>query len=101
MHVLCPLNNYQLEDWLKTKTLSSTEKLINYMNELIGMGVAGFRIDAAKHMWPADLKLILDRLHYLPTEIGVPPRTKPFIFQQVIDLGSMYIKHSFLQYCEQ
>jgi len=62
------------------------------MNELIGMGVAGFRIDAAKHMWPADLKLILDRLHYLPTEIGVPPRTKPFIFQQVIDLGSMYMK---------
>lgn len=33
------------------------DKISEYMNHLIDLGVAGFRIDAAKHMWPADLKV--------------------------------------------
>jgi len=33
-------------------------KIAEYMNYLIDIGVAGFRIDAAKHMWPGDVKAI-------------------------------------------
>ena len=28
------------------------QKQIQYLNRLLEIGVAGFRIDAAKHMWP-------------------------------------------------
>lgn len=38
-------------------------------------------------MWPEDMTLILGGLHYLPTEHGFPAFKKPFIVQEVIDLG--------------
>ncbi|XP_010182267.1 PREDICTED: pancreatic alpha-amylase-like, partial [Mesitornis unicolor] len=61
-------------------------KVAEYMNNLIDIGVAGFRIDAAKHMWPVDVKVILDKLKDLNTK-WFPAGTKPFIYQEVIDLG--------------
>jgi len=44
------------------------QKIANFMNSLIDMGVAGFRIDAAKHMWPADIQDILSRLKNVRSE---------------------------------
>ena len=39
-------------------------------------------------MWPEDMEIILDQLNTLPTEQGwFAPNTKPFIVQEVIDLG--------------
>lgn len=35
------------------------EKIIGFLNKLVEIGVAGFRVDAAKHMWPEDLKVSL------------------------------------------
>jgi alpha-amylase len=32
------------------------------MNYLIDIGVAGFRVDAAKHMWPGDMGAIFGKL---------------------------------------
>ncbi|CAH1116249.1 unnamed protein product [Phaedon cochleariae] len=64
------------------------QKIIEYLNHLIDLGVAGFRIDAAKHMWPADLQYIIDHLKYLNTEYGFSPKQKPFIFQEVIYFGN-------------
>ena len=32
--------------------------IVTMMNKFIDMGVAGFRIDAAKYIWPIDLKVI-------------------------------------------
>lgn len=32
-------------------------KIVGFMNYLIDLGVAGFRISACKHMWPNDLKV--------------------------------------------
>ena len=32
------------------------EKVNGYVNDLISLGVKGFRVDAAKHMWPGDLE---------------------------------------------
>ncbi|CAG0891410.1 unnamed protein product [Darwinula stevensoni] len=61
--------------------------LVGYMNKLISYGVAGFRIDASKHMWPGDLGSIFSRLSNLNTNHGFPSGTRPFIFQEVIDLG--------------
>lgn len=57
------------------------------MNHLTHLGVAGFRIDAAKHIWPSDLKYIYSKLNNLNTEYGFPPNTKPYIYQEVIDRG--------------
>ncbi|XP_039753161.1 alpha-amylase 2-like [Pararge aegeria] len=66
-------------------------QIVNYMNGLIEMGVAGFRIDAAKHMWPADLRVIYSRLRNLNTAHGFPNNARPYIFQEVIDLGGEII----------
>ena len=37
-------------------------KIANYLNHLIDLGVAGFRVDAAKHMWPGDLSAVFGQL---------------------------------------
>ncbi|XP_070505307.1 alpha-amylase A-like [Chironomus tepperi] len=62
-------------------------KVIAYMNDLISLGVAGFRVDAVKHMWPGDLEYIFGRLNNLNTAHGFPNGARPFITQEVIDLG--------------
>lgn len=61
--------------------------LVNYMNKLIDYGVAGFRIDGAKHMNPNDLKVIYKSLKNLNTAHGFKAGARPFIYQEVIDLG--------------
>lgn len=58
------------------------------------MGAGGFRIDAAKHMWPNDLKAIYTNLKNLNTEFGFSPESRPFIYQEVIDLGGEAISAS-------
>lgn len=63
------------------------DKIVAYMNHLIDLGVAGFRIDATKHMWPGDLEAIYNKLKDLDTSFGFPRNTKPFIYQEVIDYG--------------
>lgn len=52
------------------------QTIANYLNDLTAIGVAGFRIDAAKHMNPQDLQAIKSKLE-----------GDPFIFQEVIDMG--------------
>ncbi|XP_052436227.1 amyAc_bac_euk_AmyA and Aamy_C domain-containing protein isoform X3 [Carassius gibelio] len=68
-------------------------KLAEYLNKLIDLGVAGFRVDACKHMWPGDLTNVYGRLKTLNTK-WFPSGTKPFIYQEVIDLGGEPIKAS-------
>uniref|UniRef100_A0A671RYL4 Alpha-amylase n=2 Tax=Sinocyclocheilus anshuiensis TaxID=1608454 RepID=A0A671RYL4_9TELE len=68
-------------------------KVAEYLNKLIDLGVAGFRVDACKHMWPGDLTNIYGRLKTLNTT-WFSPGTKPFIYQEVIDLGGEPIKAS-------
>nr|XP_054764856.1 alpha-amylase A-like [Lytechinus pictus] len=52
------------------------DKIAGFLNSMIDIGVAGFRVDAAKHMWPGDLENIYSRLH-----------GSPYIYQEVIDQG--------------
>ncbi|KAB5535973.1 hypothetical protein PHYPO_G00123990 [Pangasianodon hypophthalmus] len=68
-------------------------KVVDYMNKLIDLGVAGFRVDACKHMWPGDLKVVYGRLKNLNTN-WFPSGARPFIYQEVIDLGGEPIKSS-------
>jgi alpha-amylase len=58
-------------------------KLVAYMNDLISLGVAGFRIDAAKHMSTNDINAIVSQLN-----------GSPYIFQEVIDQGGEPISAS-------
>ncbi|HEY1012076.1 MAG TPA: carbohydrate-binding module family 20 domain-containing protein [Herpetosiphonaceae bacterium] len=51
-------------------------RLAAYMNDLRSMGVAGFRIDAAKHIATGDINNIVGRLS-----------NSPYIYQEVIDQG--------------
>uniref|UniRef100_A0A4W5Q6X9 Alpha-amylase n=1 Tax=Hucho hucho TaxID=62062 RepID=A0A4W5Q6X9_9TELE len=68
-------------------------KVADYLNKLIDMGVAGFRVDASKHMWPGDLTVVYGRLHNLDTR-WFNKGSRPFIFQEVIDMGGEAIKSS-------
>lgn len=61
------------------------DKVAGYMNRLIDMGVAGFRVDACKHMWPGDLNNIYSRLKNLNTQ-WFSAGSRPFIYQEVLFL---------------
>ena len=59
-----------LED-LRTQTDYVRDSLADYLNKLIGYGVSGFRVDAAKHVGQDDLDAIYSRLKY--TKDGFKP----------------------------
>lgn len=58
----------------------------DFLNKLVDYGVAGFRLDAAKMIWPDDLDNILKRVKDLPTEHGFAPGSRAFIYTEVIDM---------------
>ncbi|KAI1723115.1 alpha amylase, catalytic domain-containing protein [Ditylenchus destructor] len=62
------------------------DTIVQLLNRLIRIGVAGFRFDAAKHMWPADMGSIIEKLDPLNEKI-FSKNQKPFIFHEVIDKG--------------
>jgi alpha-amylase len=97
-HKSCAINDYQNPTEVRDCELSGLpdldqsqeavrSKIVDFMNQLLDLGVAGFRMDACKHMWPEDLKAIYGTLKGLNRTFGYRPEAKPFIFQEVIDLG--------------
>uniref|UniRef100_A0A1I8MXJ4 alpha-amylase n=1 Tax=Musca domestica TaxID=7370 RepID=A0A1I8MXJ4_MUSDO len=66
---------------------SVRQAIVAMLNKFIDMGVAGFRIDSAKYIWPIDLKLIFEGLKDLNTEYNFPEKARPFIFHDVFDMG--------------
>ncbi|GLY15595.1 alpha-amylase [Kineosporia sp. NBRC 101677] len=66
----------KLED-LKTESDYVRGAITKYLNKLVGYGVSGFRVDAAKHIPRADLKAIIDGLD--PTVDG----TRPYVALEV------------------
>jgi alpha-amylase len=56
---------------LRTDTNAVRNTLADYLNKLIGYGVSGFRVDAAKHIGQTDLTAIYNRLHR--TKDGTKP----------------------------
>ena len=66
---------------LATDTEPVRARLTAYLDDLISLGVDGFRVDAAKHMAAADVGAIVSRLR------------KPVdVYQEVIDMGTEPIK---------
>nr|O97396.1 RecName: Full=Alpha-amylase; AltName: Full=1,4-alpha-D-glucan glucanohydrolase; Flags: Precursor [Phaedon cochleariae]CAA76926.1 alpha-amylase [Phaedon cochleariae] len=97
-HGRCTSNNYQDPNNIRNCWLSGLpdldqskdyvrDKILEYLNHLVDLGVAGFRVDAAKHMWPADLQVIYGRVKDLNTDHGFSQGSRPFFYQEVIDLG--------------
>lgn len=60
---------------------SVQEKIAAYLDDLLSLGVAGFRLDAIKHMAAEDVAGILGKVD-----------GKPFVVQEVIDRGGEPIK---------
>lgn len=67
----------QGHEWVRTK-------IADFLNHLIDLGVAGFRVDAMKHMWPGDLEIIWGRLRNLNTNYGFASNSRPFVVGEVI-----------------
>lgn len=102
-HPSCGINNYQNPDEIRNCELSGLpdlnqsrqnvrDKIITFLNKLISFGVAGFRVDACKHMKVSDLAYIYNHLNNLSTKFGFPQGARPFIFQEVIDVGGEGVK---------
>ncbi|XP_026735020.1 alpha-amylase 2-like isoform X2 [Trichoplusia ni] len=99
-HPVCDINNYDnatevrdcqlvgLKDLNQTMPLVR-QKIVEYLNKLINLGVAGFRVDAAKHMWPEDLKPIYDSLNNLNIQHGFDQNARPYIYQEVAHGGAV------------
>ena len=78
---------------LRTESGKVRDTIAAYLNKLIGYGVSGFRVDAAKHIGQPDLAAIESRLHttadgtkpYLALEVGTgsPGRISPQAFESV------------------
>uniref|UniRef100_A0A0N4ZJ63 Alpha-amylase n=1 Tax=Parastrongyloides trichosuri TaxID=131310 RepID=A0A0N4ZJ63_PARTI len=66
-------------------------KIVDYLNTLLSYGVAGFRCDASKHMWPADILTILNKVNDLDATI-FGPNKRPIAIHEVIDRGGEAIK---------
>ncbi|AGL18027.1 carbohydrate-binding module family 20 domain-containing protein [Actinoplanes sp. N902-109] len=73
------VQNCELVDLSDLKTESSyvRGKLTSYLNDLVSLGVDGFRVDAAKHMPAADMAAFID-----------PVAGDPYVFSEVIEGGS-------------
>jgi alpha-amylase len=94
-HTPCALNNYNsaanvqdcelfsLPD-LRTESRSVRQKIADYLISLARMGVAGFRVDAAKHMQQVDLDSIL---YLVNTTLTGEGRPLPYVFLEVVGNG--------------
>ncbi len=90
-HTACEVSNYQsaanvqdcelfsLPD-LKTELVSVRQKIAAYLIALARAGVAGFRIDAAKHIQQVDLDEILRIVNDTMTAAGKP---RPYVYLEV------------------
>jgi alpha-amylase len=71
---------------LDTSAEAVQNQLVDYLGELVEMGVTGFRIDAAKHIRNEELAEILDKLR------DRYPAADLYIYQEVIDPGTEAIR---------
>lgn len=97
-HPRCPLTDFadpveaRVCEFAGSRDLNQTmpsvrNHLTNFLNKLIDAGVAGFRVDSAKHMWPSDLEIIFGNVHNLSPAFGFAEGARPFILQEIVDFG--------------
>ncbi len=104
----CPAPDGQISDWndvkqvqncellglldLRTESAHVRDQIAGYLNDLISVGVDGFRIDAAKHIPVADLRAIKQKLTRQPfwfQEVmpGVPPMSDYEVLGKVLEFN--------------
>jgi alpha-amylase len=76
---------------LHTGRVDVRQRIAGYLTELGRMGVAGFRIDAAKHIQPVELDSILGLVNGAASLEGRP---LPYVFGEVIDYGGLEAVHA-------
>ncbi|XP_049307501.1 uncharacterized protein LOC105233129 [Bactrocera dorsalis] len=98
-HKPCTLTNYmdahvvrncELNGWpdLNHYRLDVRANLTEFLNRLVDLGVAGFRVDSAKYIWPIDIKLLFQGVKNLNSDdFDFPENARPFVYQDVVDLG--------------
>lgn len=74
---ICELNN--LADLITSDANYVQPHIRQYLNSLISIGVDGFRIDAAKHMYPSDIQAIIGGLNNTTFK-----NAKPYLYLEVI-----------------
>jgi alpha-amylase len=90
-HTPCALNNYanaaEVQDCelfslpdLNTASASVRQKIAGYLLTLARLGVAGFRIDAAKHIQQVDLDEIIKAVN---TTLVAEGRPLPYVFLEI------------------
>ena len=101
-HAPCTVSNYQsaanvqdcelygLPD-LNTGSPSVRQKIADYLVSLARLGIAGFRIDAAKHIQPVELDAILSLVN---RALAAEGRPIPWYFAEVTDYGGEAVRAS-------
>lgn len=99
-HTPCTVSNYQsaanvqdcelggLAD-LNTGSSAVRQKIADYLLGLARLGVAGFRIDSAKHIQPVELDDIIARINLTLASEG---RALPYYFGEVVDYSAEAVK---------
>jgi alpha-amylase len=72
---------------LKTGSSYVRNRVAEYLIDLVNLGVAGFRIDAAKHINTKELGAIL-------SQVQRSVNSQPYILQEVIDPGTEAVRKS-------
>ena len=101
-HPPCAINDYgsaaNVQDCelvgladLNTGSRTVRERIAGYLAEVARLGVAGFRIDAAKHMQPVELDSILFRVERTLADEGRP---LPYWFAEVIGSDGEAVKET-------
>ena len=70
---------------IATETTTCQTSIKNFLNTLIGYGVSGFRVDAAKSIVPDDLGKIFTSLNNIPS--GPYKGQRPFYAQEIYDFA--------------
>lgn len=102
-HPSCSIQNYSNATEVRVCELASLpdlnqtnfevqNQIVGFMNHLITLGVAGFRMDACKHMAVSDLRVIFGRVSSLSSDNGFIAGSRPFFYQEVIDMGNEAVK---------
>jgi alpha-amylase len=97
-HATCAVTNYQDANNVQTCQLVGLQdlntgssyvrgKIADYLVDLATIGVKGFRVDAAKHMSPADLTAIV-------SAVNARLATRPFWFLEVIGAAGEAVQPS-------
>lgn len=95
----CPIENWgdakQLRncEYNKLRDLNQSlpyvqSKQVEFLNKLVQLGAAGFRVEAAMHMWPLELKQIFNAVDDLNEEFGFPTGSRALVISELVDFGS-------------